>query len=495
LIVLDAEQTAPALMKYAEASGANAWRLVEPALMSWHYRPMRTVWLARLERPRSTQGSLRSAVEAARVVKLVEAVPALTRLALDPQERVGNRLEAARSLAALQTSGLEDSARRLALHNGASQFTDRLIGATLLGQHRGREAEGLLVRLAADKEPTVAAAAVRRLIEINPDILKPMAYALAKSRDAGLRNLVAQALEKMPATESVAILTPMLADPQQGVRIAAREALIKLGAAAVLREAVLDAAMHVLNGEQPHGWEQASMVVGALCHQPAGPRLLELLERRDPVGVAAAWALRRLAAPSTAAGILHKLEHETTKSETPLSGKEAAAYFAGNPYMHEQLEHLIEALGVLRYRPAAPLLKRYLPDPPDLTTRRRARFPHRAVWQHSLRGAAAWSIGYIFAGDPKAGDVHSLREVLISTKNGGEAEACLVRAMVAVSLGRMNARSTISMLRELCQNEQPILTRRGCAWALHQLTGQSVRLIETSREIVHQGWFLEPIDR
>src|SRR5262249_7027618 len=152
----------------------------------------------------------------------------------------------------------------------------------------------------------------------------------------------------------------------------------------------------------------------------------------------------------TAPGILKKIAYETKKSQSPLPAEEQAEYIAGIGYTHQQLEHLIEALGVLRYRPAAPLLKRYLPDPPE----GRCSFPHRAVWQHNLRAAAVWSLGHLFAADVQAEWVNALRDVLVSIRNAGEPDGQVVRAMAAVGLGRMEAPGVAALLRLRCEEPQ-----------------------------------------
>ncbi|HEY7425040.1 MAG TPA: hypothetical protein VH682_12485, partial [Gemmataceae bacterium] len=113
LVALDARQTADVLMRHAQADGFDAARLLEPALARWDHAPMRPVWLARLDSSRTPRGPLLLAIQAAALVKLSDAIPHLRRLALDPKTERGVRLEAARTLAALQTMDLEPDARRL----------------------------------------------------------------------------------------------------------------------------------------------------------------------------------------------------------------------------------------------------------------------------------------------------------------------------------------------------------------------------------------------
>src|SRR5207302_11124393 len=66
----------------------------------------------------------------------------------------------------------------------------------------------------------------------------------------------------------------------------------------------------------PRGLEQAATAAGALRHAPAAERLVQLLSHDDPeVRVPAAWALRRLAVPATAAALLERARIDTERSE------------------------------------------------------------------------------------------------------------------------------------------------------------------------------------
>lgn len=67
-----------------------------------------------------------------------------------------------------------------------------------------------------------------------------------------------------------------------------------------LREAILEQAQRIIAGDDWRGLEQAARLFGALDHEPAAERLLELLKHdRTEVFVTAGWALRELAVPRT----------------------------------------------------------------------------------------------------------------------------------------------------------------------------------------------------
>jgi HEAT repeat protein len=492
LIALDARQAAPALMKFAQADDLDASRLVEPALARWDYAPIRPVWRARLEDSRSPRGLLKLAIEAAAAVRLSDAVPHLRRIALDPTMPMDVRLEAARSLAVLQTSGLEGAARPLAADDAPGRLFERLIAATLLAQHRGRPAEELLLRLAADREPAVAAIAVKRLLEIDPVLLDPLLGKLVKSSDTGLRGLAARALAKQATPNAAAALCLFLDDPDLELRISVRESLIRLADVEPTREAVRQHVGKLLTDGGRRAREQAVMAIGAIRFQPAADRLLQLLDDKAPeVSVPAAWALRRLAVPSTADAILARVRVQVDRGRRPLPPKPAPDPGA-SAVAARQLEHLIEALGVLRHRPAAPLLAEFLPPPPPPLARIRPGFSANMLWQNEMREAAIWSLGHIYAGEPVAGLAAPLKQCLGGT--GQTNEPAAVRAIAAVSIGRMKMKDLLAPLRELHKDESaPVEVGAACAWALEQITGHPAPLNLKPLEVWHRGWFLEPL--
>jgi hypothetical protein len=151
--------------------------------------------------------------------------------------------------------------------------------------------------------------------------------------------------------------------------------------------------------------------------------------------------------------------------------------------LFQDLDYLIEALGLLHHRPAVPVLKKYLPRPPL-----RPPFLGNPIWQNNLRTAAFWSLGHIYEDDPQADLVAVFQDTL-----GADAEP--VRVMAAVGIGRMKAKEQAPTLSEIYADESaPIAIRRACAWSLGQLTGEPLKLPEpTPRTILYSGSFLEPL--
>lgn len=492
LIVLDARETAPVLMKHALNDGFDMAQLIEPALGRWKYAPMFSVWLRRLEDQATPRSPLVLAIQAAETVPLEQAAPSLRRLALAPGDgkrasAPDIRLAAAHALGSIQPQGLESDARRHAV-DGASRL-DRLVAAALLQRHGGKQAEELLVHLAKDKEPAVATLALRRLVDIKPQRIQPFVDTLTKHGDGGVRRLAVQALLALsPQTPALVETTGnMLDDPDSDVRVAAQESLIKLSAAASLNQLVLTAAMKMLGTEKPRGQEQAILVLGTLRHKPAAARFLVLLDsKHSQVFVTAAWGLRRLEVPETAEAIFRRVKQETDKSRIPLPLTATIDYnTVSQKYL--QLGHLIEALGVMRYRPAEPVLREYLPRPPPpavpLTEIRLD-----TVWQPALRYAAVWSLGFIHQADPQ----RDLVELLTARM---EDDLDSVQPIAAISLGRMKAQTVAPALRRRYVPGSSWGIAYACGWALHEITGEAIDPPKVRIKEMHRGnWFLEPLD-
>src|SRR5690606_10853947 len=101
-----------------------------------------------------------------------------------------------------------------------------------------------------------------------------------------------------PAIRYVDPLSQLLADPHPEVRQFVCECLFEWCDISDpgMNEAIRDAAMNVLEGDRWQGQEQAALLLGALEHEPAADRLIELLESpREEVRVPAAWGLRKVA--------------------------------------------------------------------------------------------------------------------------------------------------------------------------------------------------------
>jgi len=488
--VLDAREAAPILFKHAAADPVDMAQVVEPLLARWNFAPVREEWLRRLDDPRAGQVPRVLAIAGVLAAGEVRAVPPLLSLLRDPRLSPELRLKAAGALGAIRPQGWESEAKALAADKSPAGTVGRLAAAMLLARHRGVPAQTLLIELAGDPEPAVAAVALGRIVQIDANLVAmPMLRGLMGSADANVRRLAAELLFGRRTPEAMTLLAEMLDDEHPAVRVYAADALVERAPAAALGPAVRQAAMAMLAGRRTRGLEQAAMVLGALDHKPAAPRLVELLE--CPVGevsIAAAWALRRLAVPETTKAILDKAIRETNRTEA-LDGRgtpdEAFPAALEVTAIYERLEQLIQALGILRCRESQALLLRFTPKPPPPPPMAPPWFG--ATKQERLRAAALWSLGFV-ADRPASA---SLAGVVANNK-----DASAVRQMAAVSLGRLKAAAAVDVLRKPYESADtdPWL-HVACAWAIHQITGEQVA---APKPVVVKapegGGFLAPLD-
>jgi hypothetical protein len=473
LIQIDARQTAELLAKHAASGPLELTQVIEPALAQWDHRPQRDVWLKRL-----TQGArpalLELAAQGAATVGEERAIPELHRLAKAAREPATVRLSAARALASLQRDGLVELAGQLAKKSGSTAHLDRLVSANLLAHHTSEPALALLEQLADDSEPAVAAQAMQRLLEIAPDRLIARAEKSLIHRDARIRYLTFQALATRPSPESIAQLAPRLSDPVAENRIAVRRILLKMASDKQLHAAVVEHTTQVLQGDAWRGDEQAILILTTLDQRQLTPRYFELLDHARPeVYVTAAWGLRKFAVPELAEPVLAAAEKLSSEiKNNPAAGQRS-----------NKLMHLVETLGVLRYAPADAHLRTYFPKGGTTKT-----------FEDHVRAAAMWSLGLLHDGQPDPELAKQLEERL-ADMGPIPPEGLDVKAMSAVSLGRMKSESSLPLLRTWYTNAGKHNTDFGrcCGWAIEQLTGEKVPDADPIRHRV-QNWFIEPLE-
>ena len=215
------------------------------------------------------------------------------------------------------------------------------------------------------------------------------------------------------------------------------------------------------------------MLLGALDHKPAADRLLALLEfPRPEVLVSSAWALRKLALPETLEPML-EIAHRQTELHTS----------ADNPGgISEQLAQMFQFFGQTNYAAADPLMRRFIPK--------------NSGMGNPSRMAAIWALGYLHAGHPDRQLTIALQERLMDYIGtpANEPEQPEIRAMSAVTLGRMKSEDALPTLREMLSIES-LGTEVGaaCGWAITELTGEQFTTPEDTTTF-RSGWFLEPIE-
>jgi len=477
LVTLEARDTAATLLEHAESGSSDLREIVEPALAKWDFRPARELWLKRLADPACPRRNLVLAIQGLGAVGEDKAADRLRELALGDQVPVQIRLEAAQALAMLRSDGLEKDAEALAGDATPRGITSRLVAAALLRRHRSAEAVRLLQRLAQDKEPTVAAAAAGRLLEIDAELLLPALNQLLASPDDKLRSFGVEVLYRKPGERHVHLLADRLEDANPEIRNKARRYLQELGSKAEFRDAVIAEGTRVLGSTKWAGLEQATILLTILDHKPAAERLVELLKfERPEVFITAAWGLRRLAVAETLPDVTKHVEAQFQHILTAPWSSLADPDFR---LVEHQVSQLNQLLGQQKYLPAEPLLRKFVP-------RRAGRLIDEA------RASAIWALGLIHEGKPDAGLAKAL-EGRLNAPPMPPGEDIRVRLMCGIALGRMGAKESVPGLREYYSDDRATgdALHDGCGWALEQITGEKMGPPDTIR-YVERDWFLMP---
>lgn len=469
LIVLDTRGGAPELFAAAKQYGSSLRQLVEPALADWDYAPLRPVWLERVRNPQTNRRELMLAIRGLGRVREAQAIESLLAIVHSPLHTTDMRLAAAHAAGDIRETGLEPESARLSALDTAS-ISQRLCAIALLRRHSDATSQSRLLKLARDGEPAVAAAALARLLEIDPALVLPLAEGAMQSGDAKVRERGVAAYVALPTPERVRFLSRMLNDVHPDIRASVRESLFRLAGVAELDGAIRDSAMQILHQEGWRGQEQSGMLLAALDHKPAAPRFVDLLVAARPeVMVTAAWGLRKLAVPEMLPPML-----EMVRKQTELRLQNEAAV---PPRLDEQVGHLCEAMGVMKYQPSEPLLRRYVAK--------------NFAMGDASRCAAIWALGHLHSGVP---DEALARQLMgrITDVNPLEPELASVQQMSAITIGRMKAVSQAPAMKQwLGPSAATGDGEPGLMWAITQLTGE--QFPERKPAIVgRSGWFLEP---
>jgi HEAT repeat protein len=468
LVILDSRSSGEKLFAVSQVHGSDLRQLIEPALAEWDFLPARKVWLDRLDSPQTRRRELVLALRGLGKVREKSALPKLLELANDRTRDPDLRLEAAAAAGKLTETGLESQAERLAHEASSAQFVNPLCAIRFLDRHASDEAKRLLIELAGHDEPVVAAAALRRLNELDSALVLPLAEQALSSRDPHVRLEGVSALVEHPTPERVRKLAPLLADPHPEVRRRVCEDLVVLAESPDLHDAVCDAALRVLAEDNWQGQEQAALLLGALEHEPAANRLTQLLPSPRPeVMVAAAWALRKVAVAETIPALIAQARKQTEQRQRE-----------STPGLDDQVAHLFEALGVLKAMDAAPRLREYIPKRPIMGER--------------SRSAAIWGLGLIHAGDRNSELEAQLRERIMDFDDV-KPELAVVKQMSAITLARMNGVAEAPVVKSVAlQLQRPLRAALALRWAVKTLTGEELPPPEPL--MLDQGrWFLEPI--
>ncbi|KAA5541855.1 HEAT repeat domain-containing protein [Roseiconus nitratireducens] len=466
LVTLDARQHASLLQGLSVRHGLSLAEIVEPALASWEFGEMETVWVQRLQDRDVSDQMLRLAVSGLGALKSERGTEALKQVIRSRHSSNSLRVAAARSLGQIHDTSLTELAETLTSTPSTPPELNSLMAIELLSNHEDAQAIDLLSGMIDADSTAIQSRALERLYAIDPELVNQRAVQLIASDDVNVRRLAARA---MLASETVARVRPLarlLDDVNPSLRREVASGLIDLAKQEDLRGEILDATMEVLNDDRWRGCEQACVVLTHLDHKPGGPRMVQLLAHpRGEVQVASAWGLTRLRVEAL---LPDMLDH----AKSVYAGFQSGEITSSQPGATYHLAHLFNAFGDQQFEPSEDLLKKFIPKQFDLGIMPRA--------------AAAWALGMIHEGDPDQPLVDLFVERL-SDVQGDFPEIEAVRSMSAVSLGRMEAKSALPVLRQFAG------TNIACRWAIEQLTGEEPPPIQDVIQNVG-GWILAPLE-
>ncbi|WP_157605191.1 HEAT repeat domain-containing protein [Schlesneria paludicola] len=469
LIVLQSRDSAAILLEAGIQHGSDLRQLTEPALAEWDFTPARAVWTKRIQSPQTFPRDFILALRGLGRTREANVLPLVSKIAMDPLRPAHVRLEAAHAAGEISESGLEADADALAQDRRVNPLINRLCAVQLLTRHSSEQSRQLLFELARDPEPSLAVAALKRLNEIDPDLVLPLAEQAMQNADPLVRQEGANAYLHRPTPERVNRLTRLIDDDHPPLRQRVAESVYRLAEDPQLGEVIRAEAVQVLAGDRWQGQLQAILVLGMLDHKPAADRFVVLMESpRSDVRIHAAWGLRKLAEPRTIPVIVEKIRALTDERQT-----------RSVPGLDEQVAHLFEACGKMQAKDAEPLMLQYVPR--DSTRSKDV-----------SRGAAIWALGQLHEGNLD----ESLADALIDrVQDSGlkPPESPLVKQMAVVALVRMRATKYASDLKSSLGLHSPALPLDLAArWGFHELTGEQLPPA-VPRTYPDGVWFLEPL--
>lgn len=469
LVTLDAQRGAPVLIEATSPKDLEMAEIVEPALARWGDEGLRERWIERMNGELGLRRFHVLAIRGLAALREKEAVPRLREFAMSPYIPVDVRLEAATALGTIETTGLLEPARKLCEDEGVSGMVDRLVAVRMVVGHRGEDAESFLLKLAVDSQPSVRTIALGHLFGIDASLILAVINETVMSEDANVRRWGAEALIARPSVSLFKILVPMLDDRDPEIRRYICDSLVTLAETPDFREVILEQARNVLAADGWRGQEQAILLLVSLKDTTIVDRLVELLDAsRREVNVTAAWGLCELAVPTTAEPV-HKALQRKTESWLAAAPQ--------NDGIGDELALLAQLLGVLKYAPADPVLRKYIRKGTALDS--------------TSRSAAIWALGKINSGEPDE-KLAKLLEGRVRDAFSMVPEDPVVCRMSAVSLARIQAVSAVETLRSSFEQlDMQSGFGYACAWAIWQLTGDEIPPLNTMIDYEHD-WFLVP---
>ena len=447
LVALDARQSADSLFRALDSADWELREVIEPALARWDHRPIRSVWLERLNErpPYSCRHVL--AIESLAAVREEKAIPKVQALVLSAEASLPTRLAAARARGpSVDWPG--EGRRRIIRRHIFTRAASRLLGVTLLppfGNRCDRPVAETRSGFGSDRVGRRTRAARRTRYETRGSALEIRAR---QSRCHRARFGV-QTLFHQPDAAHVKLLGDRL-------QIRTRRPRPRASRSANWPKAGVQRSGHSRRDasaerERLRGQEQAAVLLGQLGYKPAGKRMLLLLRATRPeVIVSTAWGLRQLADPDNLPAVLEFVGEHHDKMLA--SGSQAGRRGVPIEAIDNQLAQLVQYLGQARYRPAEKrlmaMLPRLIPGQPGS--------PPQTPVGPETRAAAVWTLGLLNEGKLNPELVRALEARLNDIPMGpAGGEWDRVRQMAAISLGRVKAKDSTPSLQKFSFGQVP----------------------------------------
>lgn len=472
LIQIDHKEAADAFHATVRTEPLSLVQIVEPALAKWQHEPTVEVWRERLGDANVPTEHLVLAIRGVAEANDLESVERLSELVSSRESPIRSRLIAANALARLTPDNNDALATRLLESDDATPVS-RLIAVRLIESTTAPSSIELLLRFAADDDPSIALIAQEAIWRLEPERLFPIVDQMRQSRDPNIRQLATHVLGKQRDQEAAAKLITLFDDRHPLVRTDAREEIEAFLAANQHAVEIWTQVGSILIADNPAtNWralEQAMLLVGHTDHKDLAPELIRHLRgQRIEVKVTAAWALRLLNVESTYPATLAYCQSLYDNRESiPITMLE-----------DEQLGHLFQMYGLAEYAAAEPLMRSFIPKDMSLGL--------------ASRLGALWGLGYLHEDEPDE-ELGRLIVARLNDRDSLEPEPPAVRRMCANALGRMLCESQLESLRDSVRFDD-VRTSTGftSAWAIHRITGEP--LPEPVTLLRKAGtWFLEPL--
>jgi HEAT repeat protein len=489
LIALDDRQASEMFWEMGQSDYQFA-RVTEVALGTWNYGPAIEGALSRLESATTPAPLARLSMEMLANADEERAKEPLLRFAMSRAAKGDLRLTAASVLAGLFSQGLGRSARELCDRDRSADPLSGLVAVRLVSQHTDAESVAILQELGRDNNTAVQALALGRLGQIDAKEVAKLAIEADSAAhfsvahpDANVRLALIDALHSIADAKAIPVLRTFLDDPHPGNRASAGDALYHLARQNdEFRALVEEQLVMALSDPSWRTLERAAIVAGGLDHEAAADLLVPLLSHeRKEVAVASAWALKEMQVAETLPIVLKKLK-ENLDTKYAFETKAGMGKFET---AKEQCSHLNEQLGLMKYAPAEPTLRRWIP----LTA------PDRQIGHQVPRATGIWALGMLHQDKPNPELTALLMARLSAVVAIFNTEPEIIGEASAYAVGLMKDPSGLGVLNQFAAR---IGDKRNihdaAAWAVGNITGQPLPL-GPPLVLPRPQWFLQPIEK